>query len=87
MKNTVQALDTVDPDRRRIPGFYISERYSQKLKDIRQDKKEIELKIRKAVSEEEKQMLKAKRLRIVVGGRGRRKKTSAEKLHRHLGLP
>ncbi len=66
-ENTVQALDTVDPDRRRIPGFYISERYSQKLKDIRQDKKEIELKIRKAVSEEEKQMLKAKRLRIVVG--------------------
>ena len=64
----------MDPDRRRIPGFYISERYSQKLKDIRQDKKEIELKIRKAVSEEEKQMLKAKRLRIVVGEEEEEKK-------------
>lgn len=65
-KDTVKALDIVDPDGRRIPGFYISERYSQKLREIRQDKKEIELKIRKAASEEEIQLLKAKRLHIVV---------------------
>lgn len=64
--NTEEALELVDPDHKRVPSFYISETYSKKLRGIRQEKKNIEIAIRNAASQNEKENLMAERVRIVV---------------------
>lgn len=64
--NTEEALELVDPDNKRVPSFYISESYSKKLRGIRQEKKNIEIAIRKAETANEKSRLLDERVRIVV---------------------
>jgi len=66
LTDTEAALDIVDPDHTRVPTFYISETYSEKLRHIRQEKKEIELAIRTEKNQEKKEQLLADRLRIAV---------------------
>lgn len=64
--DTEYALDLVDPDHTRVPSFYISETYSEKLREIRKAKKSIEIDIRTEQNQERKEQLLADRVRIVV---------------------
>lgn len=64
--DTESALDLVDPDHTRVPSFYISEAYSDKLREIRKEKKNIEIAIRTEMNQTLKEQLLAERVRIVV---------------------
>ena len=46
MKELSEALNIVDPDKTGVPSFYISETCSSKLREIRKEKKNVELLIR-----------------------------------------
>ena len=46
VRELAQALEIVDPDKTGVPSFYISETCSPKLREIRKEKKNIELLIR-----------------------------------------
>lgn len=60
-----EPLDILDPDGRRIPSFYISESYSTRLGEIRQEKKIVELKLRKEEFQKDKKELLLERSEIV----------------------
>lgn len=66
VNDTREALDILDPEQRRIPGFYIVDAYSEKLKEIRELKKHLEVVLRQELSEEKKSRLMEKRKEQVV---------------------
>lgn len=46
LKDTRGALDILDPEKKRMPGFYIEDAYSEKLKEVRKEKKQLEVVLR-----------------------------------------
>ena len=60
-----QPLDILDPDKKRITSFYISENYSEKLKEIREQKKIVEVSLRQEITKEKKTELLLLRSSIV----------------------
>ena len=58
-------LDILDPDGKRIPSFYISEKYSEELRKIRDQKKHLEVTLRGEMTEERKAELLLLRRTIV----------------------
>ncbi len=60
-----QPLDILDPDKKRITSFYLSEKYSDKLKEIREQKKVIEVSLRQELAKEKKTELLLLRRTIV----------------------
>lgn len=48
-------LDLLDPDGKRIPSFYISDRYSDSLREVRDQKKKMEVALRQELSKEKRQ--------------------------------
>lgn len=46
--DTSEALLLLDPEGKRVTGFYLYESYSKELKEIRENKRQIEMKLRKA---------------------------------------
>lgn len=61
-----EIVSTLDPDQKRIPSFYIYDSYSEKLKEIRIQKKSIEREIFNTKDIEKKVQLKNKRLDILI---------------------
>lgn len=61
-----EIIDVLDPDKERIPTFYIYDSYSETLKRIRTQKKSIETKIFATKDIEQKTQLKQQRLNILV---------------------
>lgn len=64
-RDTLEALELLDPDGRRIPTFSVYDSYSEELRNIRARKKEIETAFSKAEGEEY-DALKEKRRLVVV---------------------
>ncbi len=61
-------LQMLDPEGERIPSFYISHLYMPQLQDIREEKRQVEIRLREATGEkkeEEKERLLKERDRIV----------------------
>ncbi len=65
-KSPDKIIDLLDPEKRRIPTFYIYDSYSQNLKKIRYRKREIEQKIFNQIDEEIIYNLKQERLGIII---------------------
>ena len=61
-----EVIDILDPDKKRIPTFYIYDSYSEKLKEIRAHKRKLEEQILLCPSAEKGMDLKGERLRWVV---------------------
>lgn len=66
LKSTQPLLDLLDPQGKRIATFQIYDEYSQKLKEIREQKREIERQIFLETRKEKIEELKQKRLDIVI---------------------
>lgn len=56
-KNTKEALDILDPQKRRLPGFYIVDEYDEELKAVREKKRHLEVVLRQEHSEEKRERL------------------------------
>lgn len=83
------ALDILDPDHKRIPSFYISESYSDELREIRKEKKNIEAELRSEENQNRKEQLQTLRLRVVVreeAEEGRIRKEITTKLRSYLSV-
>ena len=65
LQDTTEALELLDPEKNRVASFYISDMYSQTLRAIRKEKRELEEAIRRAEGEE-KEELQAKRVLVAV---------------------
>lgn len=65
-ENTVEALDILDPDGRRIPTFAIYDAYSETLAQTRKTKRELERKMEVAPDEEERSRLQEIRHQSVI---------------------
>lgn len=65
-KSLEHIVDLLDPDKNDIPTFYIYDSYSEKLKNIRDNKKDIEKRIFSEDNEGIIEELKAKRLELVI---------------------
>lgn len=61
-----ELIEALDPDKERVPTFYVYDSYSEKLKDIREKKKAIERKIFSSSDLEEISNLKEERLKVLV---------------------
>lgn len=55
--DTVPALDLLDPEGRRLPGFYLVDAYGADLKEVREEKKRLEVVLRQEHGEEKRQQL------------------------------
>ena len=66
LESTLEVLNLLDPQKRRLNTFYIYEEYSKTLKSIRDKKRELEKNIYAAKDIEEIEKLKELRLEIVV---------------------
>ena len=64
LKDTSGALDLLDPEHNRVASFYIFDGYSQTLRALRKEKRELEEQIRRLSDGAEKEELQAKRSRI-----------------------
>lgn len=65
--HSLEGLVTLlDPEEKRIPTFYIYDKYSEKLKNIREHKKKIEEEIIKEKDDNKAKLLKEERLKIVI---------------------
>ena len=64
LKDTTPALDLLDPERNRVASFYIGDGWSQTLRTLRKEKRELEEQIRRLPDGEEKEALQAQRSRI-----------------------
>lgn len=64
--NTQGALDVLDPTGKRMPGFYIEDTYSKKLKEIREEKKRLEVVLRQKHEDQKKQHLLDNRKELVL---------------------
>ncbi|MDR1704793.1 MAG: hypothetical protein LBS19_08950 [Clostridiales bacterium] len=58
-----KALDILDPDKSGLRSFYVSELYSEKLRDIRREKKDIEARLNAAADGPERVSLTLERMR------------------------
>ncbi len=82
-----EALNLLDPDHRRRPGFFISEEYSEELRDIRAEKKMLEQKMRGECEGPEMERLRALRQGIVAREEeeeGRIRKGLTQRLRPHF---
>ncbi len=66
MADTRAALSLLDPDGTRAQGFFISDAYSPRLREIRQEKKNIEMEMRCERDQNRREELAAERLRVAV---------------------
>lgn len=64
LHESTPALAVLDPEETRSRGFYIPDNATQKLREIRQAKKEIEEQLHQASTEAQKEELRARRTRI-----------------------
>ena len=64
LKDTSGALDLLDPEHNRVASFYIFDGYSQTLRTLRKEKRELEEQIRRLPDGAEKEELQARRSRI-----------------------
>ncbi len=64
LHESAPALAVLDPEETRSRGFYIPDNATQKLREIRQAKKEIEEQLYQAATEAQKEELRARRTRI-----------------------
>ena len=64
LKDTSGALDLLDPEHNRVASFYIFDGYSQTLRTLRKEKRELEEQIRRLPDGTEKEELQARRSRI-----------------------
>lgn len=64
--DTGKALDILDPDGRRIPTFAIYEAYSEKLAEIRREKRRIESRMEHIGTEEAQAALPEKRRQVIL---------------------
>lgn len=64
-QDTTAALDILDPEKRRLPGFYIVDAYAEDLGQVRQQKKHLEVVLRQEHSQEKKEQLLARRSEAV----------------------
>ncbi|MBP3588533.1 MAG: hypothetical protein J6J51_05825 [Clostridia bacterium] len=64
LKDTSGALDLLDPEHNRVASFYIFDGYSQTLRALRKEKRELEEQIRRLPDGEEKEALQARRSRV-----------------------
>ena len=64
LKDTSGALDLLDPEHNRVASFYIADGYSQTLRTLRKEKRELEEQIRRLPDGEEKEALQAQRSRV-----------------------
>ena len=53
LKDTTPALDLLDPERNRVASFYIGDGWSQALRALRKEKRELEEQIRRMPDGEE----------------------------------
>lgn len=60
-RNTSEALDILDPQKRRLPGFYIADEYGEDLKAVRERKRHLEVVLRQEHSAEAREALLRKR--------------------------
>lgn len=58
-------LKHLDPDGNSIPSFYISEKYSEKLREVRKQKKQVEVALRREVPQEKHERLVRERQKLV----------------------
>lgn len=65
-QNTVDALNVLDPEHRRMPGFYIADAYSEELSEVRARKKHLEVVLRQEHTEEKREHLLNQRKEAVV---------------------
>lgn len=63
--DTSLALDLLDPEGRRLPGFYIVDAYALDLKAVRDEKKRLEVVLRQEHTQERQQQLHAMRSETV----------------------
>lgn len=66
LKDTTAALDVLDPEKRRMPGFYIVDAYAEDLRVTREKKKHLEVVLRQEHSEEKREQLLNQRKELVV---------------------
>ena len=66
LESMEEMIDALDPDKDRLPTFYVYDSYSAALKMVRDKKKDIEKRIFAAKSFEEVSQLKEERLKILV---------------------
>ena len=66
LESMKEMIDALDPDKDRLPTFYVYDSYSAALKMVRDKKKDIEKRIFAAKSFEEVSQLKEERLKILV---------------------
>ncbi len=64
LHESAPALAVLDPEETRSRGFYIPDNATQKLREVRQAKKEIEEQLYQATTEAQKEELRARRTRI-----------------------
>lgn len=64
LEDTVQALDLLDPERNRVASFFISDSGSQALRSLRKEKRALEEQIRRLPEGEEREALRARRVRV-----------------------
>ena len=60
-KDCRKALDLLDPEGRRLPGFYLADAYDEELCQVRQEKKRLEVLLRLERSEADRRELLGKR--------------------------
>ena len=66
LESMEEMIDALDPDKNRLPTFYVYDSYSLELKMVRDKKKDVEKRIFTAKSFEEVSQLKEERLEILV---------------------
>ena len=64
LEDTEEALNILDPEGNRVATFYIADGYSQTLRTLRKEKRELEERLRRLPQGEEKETLQAQRARI-----------------------
>lgn len=64
LEDTEEALNILDPEGNRVATFYIADSYSQTLRTLRKEKRELEERLRRLPQGEEKETLQAHRARI-----------------------
>ena len=65
IEDTVGALDLLDPEKRRLPGFYIFDCYAEDLKQVRDKKRHLEVVLRQEHEEEKRELLLRRRQEAV----------------------
>ncbi len=83
VEDTTAALDLLDPERNRVASFFIADGWSQTLRGLRKEKRELEEQIRRLPDGEEKEQLQSRRSRIAADEEHEEMRIRAE-LSEHL---